>query len=66
MLLFGIGLMAANWFMLALLLALVGVLVIIIPREEGALIERFGEGYRQYMRGTGRLVPGVGRAPSRR
>ena len=65
LLLSGIGLMAANWFMLALtLLALAGVLTIIIPREERALIERFGEGYRQYMRGTGRLVPGVGRARS--
>jgi len=65
LLLIGIGLMAANWCILGLTaIALAGMHALIIPREEQALIERFGDAYRQYMRGTGRVVPGIGRPRS--
>jgi len=35
---------------------------VVIPREEAALQDRFGDGYRSYMRRTGRLLPRVGSA----
>ena len=57
-LILSIGLMAANWFILLLgLVALVTVRVVVVPREEGALIEAFGDEYRDYVRHTGGLVP---------
>ena len=56
----GVGLAAGNWLSVALcfgmpLLAF-GVRLIF---EERALVEHFGEPYRDYMRRTWRLVPGV-------
>lgn len=39
---------------LALILAAIGLRV---PREEGAMIEQFGDEYRRYMDRTGRIVP---------
>ena len=53
-----LGLMQASW--LLLLLALVGfvlILSVVIPAEERALTEKFGDGYRRYMKGTGRVLP---------
>jgi protein-S-isoprenylcysteine O-methyltransferase Ste14 len=61
-----IGLMAANWFILALALtALIAILAIVIPREERELSKRFGGAYAAYARRTGRLLPRVrpGRDP---
>jgi len=62
-----IGLMAANWFVLMMaLLTLFGVLVIVIPREESALVEKFGDTYTAYRARTGRLLPrlsGTGSPP---
>jgi len=60
-LLIAVGLMAANWSILVLsILAIVLILWIVVPREEAALIERFGPEYTTYMQSTGRLFPRTG------
>ena len=57
-LLAGISLAAANVFMMAFVVLIAGlILSVVIPKEEAALIERFGEAYRAYRRQTGRLFP---------
>jgi len=33
-----------------------------IPREEQMLIEEFGDEYREYMKRSGRLLPGLNRS----
>lgn len=56
----GIGLMAANWFILLYaLVVLISVGLVVIPTEEQALLETFGVDYRDYMHGTGRIFPRV-------
>lgn len=58
MLFLGVGLMAGNWFILLLTaLAVTMIRFAVVPPEEEALVERFGEEYREYMRWTGRLLP---------
>ena len=53
-----IGVMAANWFMLSVsLITLIAIRIAVIPLEESALVERFGDDYRNYRRGTGSLLP---------
>jgi protein-S-isoprenylcysteine O-methyltransferase Ste14 len=57
---FALGLMAGSWFVLLATLIAFGLLrVLVIPREEQALLAKFGEGYWNYMQRTGRLVPRV-------
>jgi len=57
MLFVGIGLMAANWFiLLAMGLGFV-LLAIRTPIEEAKLIEKFGDEYRAYIQHTGRFLP---------
>ncbi len=57
-LIFGIGLTAASWLILAWAgLGIVAVLAFIVPREERELVARFGEGYRSYQSRSGRLLP---------
>ncbi len=51
-----LSLVAANWFMG---LSSLSVLLVRSPKEEEKLIERFGDEYRQYMKRTGRLLPGL-------
>lgn len=51
-----LSLVAANWFMG---LSSLSVLLVRLPKEEEKLIERFGDEYRQYMKRTGRLLPGL-------
>lgn len=61
MLFVGIGLMAANWFIL--LLSAVTILAVrfaVVPPEEEALVARFGDAYRDYIARTGRLLPRLG------
>jgi protein-S-isoprenylcysteine O-methyltransferase Ste14 len=59
-LLLGLGLMAGSWFvLLAVVTALALLRVFVIPREEQALMAKFGGRYRTYMSRTGRLVPRV-------
>lgn len=54
----GVGLMAANVFILSLVfISWVGVIFLIIPAEERNLIERFGEEYKLYRSRTGKLLP---------
>ena len=53
-----LGILAANWFMLAMAcVAFLGVAVLVIPREEAELIRKFGDAYREYMLRTGRFAP---------
>ena len=53
-----LGLIAANWFiLLCATVALVAIRLAVIPREERALCERFGAGYKQYMSRTGAMWP---------
>ena len=59
LLLLGVSLLAANWF-LFLTGALVILLLVIRTRtEEENLLARFGESYRSYMKCTGRFLPKV-------
>lgn len=44
----------AGWAMLVLFLPLY---VIRVPREEAMLLQQFGDEYRDYMRGTGEVIP---------
>jgi protein-S-isoprenylcysteine O-methyltransferase Ste14 len=43
--------------LLALVIAFVLLRVLVVPREEQALMAKFGEQYQRYMLRTGRLVP---------
>ncbi len=42
---------------LVLIFAVIGIRV---PREEQAMLEEFGDDYRQYMKMTGRILPKFG------
>jgi len=56
--LISMGALAANWFMLATAcIALIGIAVLVIPREEAELVRKFGVEYQDYMLRTGRLTP---------
>ena len=58
MLFLAFGLMQASWFLLLLsLVGLVLILAVVIPAEERALTEKFGDGYQQLMTRTGRMWP---------
>ena len=49
-----VGLMSASWFILGVACLAVALLrVVIVPREEHALIAKFGDEYRAYMNRTG-------------
>jgi protein-S-isoprenylcysteine O-methyltransferase Ste14 len=51
---------ASSWLIGVLTVAAAAAIrFVVIPMEEEALIEKFGEAYREYMRRSGRLVPGV-------
>lgn len=53
-----LGLVAANWFIMAFAFAAsVLVAFVVIPREEARLTQRFGEDYRHYISRTGALIP---------
>ena len=56
-----LGLMSANWFVLAAGVAVFGLLAARSRTEELKLLERFGEPYRSYRASTGRFLPGIGR-----
>ena len=55
-----VGLMAANAFLLVwTMVALFGILLVIVPREEAALVQAFGHEYQRYQSRTGSLLPRV-------
>ena len=52
------GMMLANWFAgWAVVPAFAAMYFIRTPREERLMCEQFGDGYREYARRTGRLIP---------
>jgi protein-S-isoprenylcysteine O-methyltransferase Ste14 len=57
LLILGISLTAANWFMLFCGTLTLALLVIRTRTEEANLVARFGDGYRDYMERTGRFFP---------
>jgi protein-S-isoprenylcysteine O-methyltransferase Ste14 len=64
-LLLALGLMAGSWFvLLATVIAFALLRLFVIPREEAALLAKFGERYQAYMLRTGRLVPRVRSGPA--
>lgn len=57
-----LGLVAANWWVLAAGVAVFTLLAVRTRTEEEKLLERFGDPYRAYLKQTGRFLPGIGRA----
>jgi len=56
--LLSLGLIAANAFILLVgLLLFAGIALVIVPREEAQLIDKFGDSYRQYRRRSGAFLP---------
>jgi len=51
------SLLTANWFIFATGATVFSLLAIRADREEANLVARFGDGYREYMRRTGRFLP---------
>lgn len=53
-----VGLMAANAFLLLwTMVALFGIRLVVVPREEAALVQTFGREYEHYRSRTGSLLP---------
>lgn len=60
-----LGVIAANWFMLAMVLIGLGAISLwVVPREEAELIHKFGVEYEAYQRRTGRFLPRLSPAVS--
>jgi protein-S-isoprenylcysteine O-methyltransferase Ste14 len=55
-----LGLMADNWFIIALAMLAFIAMARRTPKEEASLIEKFGDEYRDYMKRTGRYLPKLG------
>ena len=51
------GLMADNWFIIALALLAFLAMAIRTPKEEANLVAKFGDEYSEYMKRTGRFLP---------
>ena len=60
LLLLGLSLAAANWFLLVSGAAAIALIVIRTRTEEEQLVVRFGDSYREYMKRTGRFLPRLG------
>jgi protein-S-isoprenylcysteine O-methyltransferase Ste14 len=65
LLLFGVSIGSANWFMLAVGVMVFTLLALRSRTEEGMLVARFGDEYRRYMARTNRFVPRMRANPSR-
>ena len=57
-----LGLVAANWFVLAAGVVVFTLLAVRTRIEEEKLLARFGDPYRDYLKRTGRFLPRSGRA----
>src|SRR5262245_20941211 len=66
LLMLAISLIAANWFLFVIGIAVFCLLVIRTRTEEEFLLARFGNSYRTYMGQTGRFLPRIGREPASR
>ncbi len=57
-----LGLMEGSWFVLSMATAAALLIrLVVIPAEERALVAKFGDRYRAYIRQTGRLLPRMSR-----
>ena len=54
------GMMADNWFIVAMGVLAFIAMAVRTPKEEANLIEKFGDEYREYMKRTGRFLPRIG------
>ena len=57
----GMGLTSTSWYFLLPFVATGIVVAFRVRREEEAMIEKFGEAYIEYAKGTGMFLPPVGR-----
>lgn len=55
-----LALVSASWFLLVAIGMALILLTARLPKEEAALLERFGDEYRGYMKRTGRFLPKLG------
>ena len=53
----GWALVASNWLIVVMAVAILAGLLVRTPKEEAMLIEKFGDEYREYMKKTGRYWP---------
>ncbi|MBN1267059.1 MAG: isoprenylcysteine carboxylmethyltransferase family protein [Anaerolineales bacterium] len=53
----GLGLISASWYFLLPFILTAIVIIFRIPREEAALIDKFGDEYINYVKKTGRFLP---------
>ena len=60
LLMVGISLIVANWFLFLTGVVMFGLLIVRTRIEEENLVARFGDSYRTYMDRTGRFLPRVG------
>jgi protein-S-isoprenylcysteine O-methyltransferase Ste14 len=44
-------------------LAILGIRWVVVPDEEAAMVQKFGDAYVEYRQCTGRLLPRVARVP---
>jgi protein-S-isoprenylcysteine O-methyltransferase Ste14 len=51
------GLIADNWFIIAMGILAFIAMAIRTPKEEANLVEKFGDEYSEYMKRTGRFLP---------
>ena len=64
LLLLGVGLATANALVLALAtIAVLAIRLFVVPMEERELRARFGQAYEDHSRGTGGMLPRLGKAP---
>lgn len=56
---FALGLVAANWFILAMMLLVMFMLPFLVEKEEAQLRAKFGASYHEYMSRTGRFLPKI-------
>ena len=57
----GLSLLTANWFIWITGLLALALLIVRTPIEEAALIAKFGDEYRSYLKRTGRFFPRFGK-----